>query len=374
MNILIVPDSFKDCLAASQVANAIERGLLKNNPQHNVRKIAIADGGEGSVEVLMQSCSGELVEVRVDDPLFRNINSSYAVLADSKTAVVEMAKASGLELLNDSERNPLYTTTYGTGELIKDALDIGYRKFICFIGGSATNDGGMGMAQALGVKFYDSSSIELKGIGAELINIKKIVIDDIDSRIAESEFLIACDVTNPLIGMYGATHTYAAQKGAHETVVDLLERGMCNYVKQLSRICNINVSSLEGAGAAGGLGAGMVVFLSGKLKRGVEIIIGELQLEKQFDWADVVIAGEGKIDGQTLNGKAPYEIAKRAKTYGCRTIGVAGVLGEGYEKLLGDVFDELVAIKKDSMSAEYSIVNAKELLSGIDFEKLLKNI
>ncbi len=372
MNILIVPDSFKDCLSASQVATAIEAGLLHKNPHLAIRKMAIADGGEGSVEVLMQSCSGELIDIVVNDPLFRPITASYALLAESQTAVIEMAKASGLELLTAEERNPLRTTTYGVGELIKDALDRGCRKFICFIGGSATNDGGMGMAQALGVKFYDAAQAELKGVGGELIDVDSISLDNIDPRIAESQFVIACDVTNPLVGKEGATYTYAAQKGADPAMMAQLEQGMENYAKQLSKIVSSNIGSLEGAGAAGGLGAGMVAFLSGKLERGIEIVMKELQLAKQLEWADVVITGEGRMDGQTLCGKAPFEVAKLARTYGCSVLGVAGVLGNGYEKLLEGGFDEIVALKNDTISAEYSIAHAEELLQGLAFKLLMQ--
>lgn len=368
MNIFIASDSFKDCLSALQVATAIEEGLLQKNPQLHIRKVAIADGGEGSVEVLMQSCSGKLIEVEVCDPLFRLIRSTYALLTDSQTAVIEMAKASGIELLTSEERNPLHTTTYGTGELIRDALDRGCRKFICFIGGSATNDGGMGMARALGVKFYDASMVELKGVGGELMRVNSIVLDTIDPRIAESEFIIACDVTNPLVGSTGATYTYGAQKGADPTMMELLEQGMVNYASHLSEICGETIDTLEGAGAAGGLGAGMVALLQGTLKRGIEIVMNELQLDKQFEWADVVITGEGRMDGQTLCGKAPYEVAKLAKSHGCSVIGVAGVLGANYEALLENGFDKIISLKTEQMSAAYSIAHAERLLkeAGLD--------
>jgi glycerate kinase len=361
MKILIAPDKFKGSLSAFEVADNIEKGILKVFPKAIVVKVPMADGGEGTVESLVDATGGKIIKTNVKDPLFRDIESFYGILGDGKTAVIEMAAASGLYLLKDYERNPMITTTYGTGQLIKDALDRGCRRFIIAIGGSATNDGGAGMATALGVKFYDKDGIEIGLGGGELSKIYSIDTSNIDDRLKECEFIVACDVANPLIGENGASRVYGPQKGATKEMVEVLDKNLEHYGKLLEKYFNKKIIDVPGSGAAGGLGAGLMAFLNAQLKNGIEIIIETLKLEEKIKEADIVISGEGKIDFQTAFGKTISGIAKLCKKHNKPLIVIAGTV-EDIENLYEIGVSSIFSIVEKPMSLEDAIKNAPTLL------------
>lgn len=361
VKILIAPDKFKESLSALKVADSIEKGILKVFPKAVIVKVPMADGGEGTVESLVDATGGKIIKTNVKDPLFRDIESFYGILGDGKTAVIEMAAASGLYLLKDYERNPMITTTYGTGQLIKDALDRGCRKFIIAIGGSATNDGGAGMATVLGVKFYDKDGIEIGLGGGELSKIYSIDTSNIDDRLKECEFIVACDVANPLIGENGASRVYGPQKGATKEMVEVLDKNLEHYGKLLEKYFNKKIIDVPGSGAAGGLGAGLMAFLNAQLKNGIEIIIETLKLEEKIKEADIVISGEGKIDFQTAFGKTISGIAKLCKKHNKPLIVIAGTV-EDIENLYEIGVSSIFSIVEKPMSLEDAIKNAPTLL------------
>lgn len=361
MKILIAPDKFKGSLSAFEVADNIEKGILKVFPKAIVVKVPMADGGEGTVESLVDATGGKIIKTNVKDPLFRDIESFYGILGDGKTAVIEMAAASGLYLLKDYERNPMITTTYGTGQLIKDALDRGCRRFIIAIGGSATNDGGAGMATVLGVKFYDKDGREIGLGGGELSKIYSIDTSNIDDRLKECEFIVACDVANPLIGENGASRVYGPQKGATKEMVEVLDKNLEHYGKLLEKYFNKKIIDVPGSGAAGGLGAGLMAFLNAQLKNGIEIIIETLKLEEKIKEADIVISGEGKIDFQTAFGKTISGIAKLCKKHNKPLIVIAGTV-EDIENLYEIGVSSIFSIVEKPMSLEDAIKNAPTLL------------
>ncbi|MEQ6359622.1 glycerate kinase [Thermoanaerobacter thermohydrosulfuricus] len=361
MKILIAPDKFKGSLSAFEVADSIEKGILKVFPKAVIEKVPMADGGEGTVESLVDATGGKIIKTNVKDPLFRDIESFYGILGDGKTAIIEMAAASGLYLLKDYERNPMITTTYGTGQLVKDALDRGCRKFIIAIGGSATNDGGAGMAMVLGVKFYDEDGREIGLGGGELSKIYSIDTSNLDDRLKECEFIVACDVANPLIGENGASRVYAPQKGATKEMVEVLDKNLEHYGKLLEKYFNKKIIDVPGSGAAGGLGAGLMAFLNAQLKSGIEIIIETLKLEEKIKEADIVISGEGKIDFQTAFGKTISGIAKLCKKHNKPLIVIAGTV-EDIEKLYEIGVSSVFSTMEKPMSLEDAIKNTSTLL------------
>lgn len=285
-------------------------------------------------------------------------------MGDGVTAVIEMAAASGLPLLTPEERNPLKTTTYGTGELIKDALNRACQKLIIGLGGSATNDGGCGMAQALGVRFYDEKGNKIgKGMGGgELLNIHSVDISGLDNRIKNAVFMAACDVDNPLFGENGAPAVYGPQKGASENDVKTLDKGLSHFAKIVKQQFNIDIKDVPGAGAAGGLGAGVMIFLNAQLQRGIDIAIETTQLSEKMSGTGLVITGEGKIDFQTAFGKTPFGVAQIAKKKNIPVIAIAGSLGEGYQTLFAKGFDEIFSITSESVSLKEAMENAAPLL------------
>nr|WP_218623503.1 glycerate kinase [Thermoanaerobacter sp. CM-CNRG TB177] len=361
VKILIAPDKFKESLSALKVADSIEKGILKVFPKAVIEKVPMADGGEGTVESLVDATGGKIIKTNVKDPLFRDIESFYGILGDGKTAVIEMAAASGLYLLKDYERNPMITTTYGTGQLIKDALDRGCRKFIIAIGGSATNDGGAGMATALGVKFYDKDGREIGLGGGALSKIYSIDTSNLDDRLKECRFIVACDVANPLIGENGASRVYGPQKGATKEMVEVLDKNLEHYGKLLEKYFNKKIIDVPGSGAAGGLGAGLMAFLNAQLKSGIEIITETLKLEEKIKEADIVISGEGKIDFQTAFGKTISGIAKLCKKHNKPLIVIAGTV-EDIEKLYEIGVSSVFSTMEKPMFLEDAIKNAPTLL------------
>jgi len=330
MNILIAIDSFKGSLSTIELSNAIEQGIKEVSLDYCIKKTPIADGGEGTYQTLVDGLGGKLVEVNVKDPLFNNIISEYGILKDN-TAVIEMASSSGLPLVPEHLQNPLNTTTYGVGEMIKDAIKKGCRNFIIGIGGSATNDGGIGMLNALGYKFLDQDNNELPAVGKSLPLIKTIDDNSKLQILNECNFLIACDVDNPFYGPKGAAHVYGPQKGASKEDVIYLDNGLKSFAKVITDKYDVEIDNLSGAGAAGGLGGGFSAFLNATLKPGVDIIFEKLEIESLIKDADIIFTGEGRLDFQTVMGKAPIGVAKLAKKYNKTVIALAGsVTDEAY--------------------------------------------
>lgn len=328
MKIIVAPDSFKGSLTAVEVSDAIEQGIREIFLEAEIVKIPMADGGDGTVQCLVNATGGEILRKKVTGPLGDEVLASYGILGDKKTAVIEMAEASGLTLVPENKRNPLITTTYGTGQLIKAALDQGCRKMIIGIGGSATNDGGAGMVQALGVKLLDREGKEIGFGGGELRKIFRIDTKYLDNRLSETEVLIASDVSNPLCGPKGAARIYGPQKGATPEIIKQLDESLAHFAEVIKRDLHKDIKDIPGAGAAGGLGAGLIAFLDAELKPGIEIIIEIVKLEQAIKDADLVITGEGKIDSQTIYGKAPIGVAKIAKKYNIPVIAVAAIIGD----------------------------------------------
>ncbi len=328
MKIVVAPDSFKGSLTAVEVSDAIEQGVREIFPEAEIVKIPMADGGDGTVQCLVNATGGEILREKVTGPLGDEVLASYGILGDKKTAVIEMAEASGLTLVPENKRNPLITTTYGTGQLIKAALDQGCRKMIIGIGGSATNDGGAGMVQALGVKLLDQEGKEIGFGGGELKKVFRIDTKYLDNRLSETKVLIASDVSNPLCGPKGASKIYGPQKGATPEIIEELDESLAYFAEIIKRDLNKDIKDIPGAGAAGGLGAGLMAFLDAELRPGIEIIIEIVKLEQAIKDADLVITGEGKIDSQTIYGKAPIGVAKIAKKYNIPVIAVAAIIGD----------------------------------------------
>ncbi|HAQ08412.1 MAG TPA: glycerate kinase [Bacillus bacterium] len=324
MRIVIAPDSFKESLTALEVASAIEKGMQKILPEASFVKIPMADGGEGTVQSLVDATGGKIIPKTVTGPLGEQVEAFFGISGDEKTAVIEMAAASGLHHVPVEQRNPLITTTRGTGELISAALDYGVDHIIIGIGGSATNDGGAGMARALGIKLLDENGLEIGEGGGSLGSISSIDMKHIDQRLSSVKIEVACDVDNPLTGPTGASAIFGPQKGATPEMVKFLDQSLHHFARIISKDLEKDIEHVSGAGAAGGLGGGLLAFLSAELKRGVEIVLDATRLEEQARDADLVITGEGKIDGQTIFGKTPIGVAKTAKKHNVPVIAIAG--------------------------------------------------
>lgn len=362
MKIVVACDSYKGSLSSMDVAHCIERGVLKYNKDFEVVKVPMADGGEGTVEALVESTGGRYENIIVRDPLFREVEAMYGISGDGKTAFIEMAEASGLTLLSAEERNPYVTSSYGTGQLICDALYKGCRKLIIGLGGSATNDGGVGMLRALGVRFLDAHGNELKEGGIYLSKIHTIKTENIIPTLKECDIRIACDVDNTLSGPNGASYVFGPQKGATEEMVSKLDEALLHYAKIIKQTTGIDVNKIKGSGAAGGIGAGFLGFTHAKLEKGVDIIIAETNLEKQLKGAQLVITGEGKMDYQTRFGKTPYGVAKKAKELGIPVIAIAGAIGDKTDSLYNYGFDSIFSIIDKPMTLEQSIEDTGALI------------
>jgi glycerate kinase len=362
VHVVVAPDSYKGSLSAIDVANAMERGIISIFPDAKVIKVPIADGGEGTVEALVTATGGCMMYNKVMGPLENTVEACWGILGDNETAVIEMAAASGLPLISKEKRNPRITTTYGTGQLIKAALDQGIRKLVIGIGGSATNDGGVGMAKALGVKFLDGSKNELPNGGAALKRLVEIDIRGIDPRIAETTILVACDVDNPLCGPRGASAVYGPQKGATPAMVEELDQVLKHYGEIAKQATKRDVAEVPGAGAAGGLGAGLMFFTSSQLRPGVEIVLEATNFEEKVKQADFVITGEGCTDFQTAHGKAPVGVAKIAQKYNAPTLCLSGGLGRGSEDVLQQGIGGLMSIVPRPMTLDECMDCAEELV------------
>ena len=373
MKIIVAPDSYKGSLSAKEVADAIEKGLKKVDETIEVVKVPMADGGEGTVQSLVDASNGKLVTLKVMDPLMREIDSFYGILGDGTTAVMEMAAASGLPLIKKEEKNPWKTTTFGTGQLIKHALDMGCRSIIMGIGGSATNDGGCGMAMALGVKFLDKEGNEVGFGGGSLGLIHSIDVSGLDERIKECTIVAACDVDNPLVGLKGASHIFGPQKGADTEMVLALDKNLQHYGKLVEEALGVSLLNYPGAGAAGGLGGGLLAFLGASLKSGIDIVIDTTKLEEIMKGADLVITGEGMIDYQTLHGKTPYGVARAASKQNIPVIAIAGGIGNNIEVLYDHGFTSIFSIVDKPMTLDEAIENCDALLQSVA-ERVLRTV
>lgn len=362
MKVLIATDSFKDSLSAGKAADALKIGFIKGAPRAEVSVLPMADGGEGTVQSLIDATGGKIIELEVMDPLMRPTRSFYGIAGDDKTAIIEMAAASGLEKLKESERNPWYTTTFGTGQLIADALEKGCRRILVGIGGSATNDGGSGMAEALGVGFRNSAQHSLEKGGGALADIAEIDLSGIHPLVSDSEFIVACDVGNPLCGPEGASAVYGPQKGADPEMVQRLDRNLEHFSGLIAAKLGKDVGLIPGSGAAGGLGAGLIAFLGATLMNGFDMVAQMAGLEERIKEADLVITGEGKIDSQTRFGKTPFGVAMLAKKYNKPVIAVGGKIDSGAEILYDHGINAIYPISDGPISLEQSVSRAAELL------------
>ena len=355
MKIVIAPDSFKESLTALEVADAIEQGFKKFYPHADYVRIPMADGGEGTVQSLVDALKGKVVEQNVTAPLGNKIQAFFGISGDNQTAVIEMAAASGLHLVSPAQRNPLKTTSFGTGELIKAALDLGVKKIILGIGGSATNDAGAGMLQALGVQFLDANNQQI-GLGGENLSlISKIDLSKLDSRLQQVEILVACDVDNPLCGEKGASAVFGPQKGATPEIVQQLDRALFHFSDIVQQDLDLNIREQAGAGAAGGMGGGLLLLPNVQLKAGVQIIIDAVNLNEQIKDADLVITGEGRMDSQTVHGKTPIGVAKAAKLFNKPVIAIVGSLKDDYEVVYEHGIDAVFPIIRQLKSLDETL-------------------
>lgn len=371
MNFIFASDSFKGSLSSESIGQILENELKKAMTEASSKTFLIADGGEGTLEAFLCKEGAVRIEATVCDPLFRKIKSSYVVFG--KTAVIALSEASGLPLLKKEEQNPLNTTTYGTGELILDALSRGYRDIVVAIGGSATNDGGIGCMSALGVKFLDENGKIIHVVGKNLEKIAKIDTSSLVSCAKEATFTVMCDVTNPLTGENGATYVYGPQKGASKEALCLLESGMKNYASVIKRDLGIDTSEIVGGGAAGGIGAALSVFLGAKMTSGIETLLNLVDFDSYVQNCDYVISGEGRIDHQSACGKVIYGIGKRCQKYGVKLICIAGCLGDGYEKAYDIGVDKIYTLVGNDVSIDEAINNAEKIYT-LRARELFSNI
>lgn len=365
MKIVVAPDSFKGSLSAKEVGDNIEIGIKRVLPLAEIVKVPMADGGEGTVESLIDGSGGQIINISVKDPLMRDIDSFYGILGDGKTAIIEMATASGLPLLDPKERNPLNTSTYGTGELVLDAINRGCKRIIIGLGGSATNDGGVGFLSALGIKFKDSMGNEIKPVGGELDKLSQIDISSMDERIKSTQFIAACDVDNPLVGERGASAIFGPQKGADEKMVSILDANLNHYGDVIFATLGIDIKQEKGAGAAGGLGGGILAFLNVELKGGIDIVIDITGLEDKIKGADLIITGEGMMDYQTKFGKTPYGVCILGNKNNIPVVAIAGGLGREYKSLYELGFKSIFSIVDKPMSLENAIKDSKILVQDV---------
>lgn len=371
MKIVIAPDSFKESMTAAEVCAAVEAGFQKVFGDIEYVHVPVGDGGEGTVQSVVDATDGRIVEVTATGPLAEKVDAFYGLTGDGKTAVIEMAAASGLHLVPREQRNPLVTTTRGTGELILDALDKKVERIVLGLGGSATNDGGAGMASALGVKFLDVNGEKLRPGGEALGELLTIDASDMDPRLKSIKVDVACDVTNPLTGPLGASAVFGPQKGATPEMVGVLDASLKRYAEVVERNLGLQVDELPGAGAAGGLGAGVVAFLDGKLQSGIDLVLDVIGFEKAVRDADLVITGEGRIDSQTVHGKAPVGVAKRAKavTPDVPVVAIAGSIGPDYEAVFEHGIDAVFSVVNGVVTLEEALANG-----SVNVEKTAENI
>src|SRR3989475_7257993 len=363
MRILIAPQSLKGSLTAAEAGQAIATGAKSVFPEAEITIIPVADGGEGTVQALVDATSGSLVQRTVTGPLGTPVAAFFGLLGDGHTAAIEMAACAGLPLVPPDQRDPRITTTYGVGELIREALDAGCRHFIIGIGGSATNDGGAGMAQALGAALLTDDGKAIKRGGAALATLSRISLDTLDPRLQQCTVQVACDVTNPLCGPTGASAVYGPQKGATPEIVEALDSALYHYAHIIEQDLGLYVREIPGSGAAGGLGAGLIAFLHATLRPGAQIVFEAVHLEERIRTADLVITAEGQIDAQTAYGKSVGSVAEIAKRYGLPVLALAGSLGDNYRVVYELGVDAVAVLPSGPMSLAYAMKNAAQLIS-----------
>jgi glycerate kinase len=369
LTILLAPDSFKESMTAKEVCEAMERGIKKVNENIKCIHVPMADGGEGTMQSLVDATGGEVYKLKVVGPLGNEIEAEYGILGDRETAILEMASASGIHLVPLEKRNPLITTTYGTGQLIKACLDHGVKKLLIGIGGSSTNDGGIGVVQALGGKLLDREGKELGFGGGELDKLATIDLTGFDTRVKDVIVEVACDVNNPLCGDRGASNVFGPQKGATSKIIEVLDGNLRHYASVIREQLGKDILDVPGSGAAGGLGAGLMAFLNGTLKKGIEMVIEYAGLEEKVKCADIVWTGEGSIDFQTKYGKTPLGVAIVAKKYDKPVIAFAGRVGQDIEVLYDNGIDSIFSIIKELTTLEEALIKGKE-----NMEKTAENI
>ena len=364
MKIVIAPQAFKGSISALDAATAASKGIKRVFPLAEIVSVPVADGGDGTLETLIEGSGGNIHEIEVMGPLGERRPAEWGAMGDGVTAVIEMARTSGLALLAEEERNPLITTTYGLGEAMRQAMDAGYRRFIIGIGGSATNDAGAGMAQALGVRLLDSSGNDLDFGGASLARLSRIEMAGLHSKVEECEFLVACDVNNPLTGPTGASAIYGPQKGATQEMIAELDAALSHFAEVVKRDIGAEIGDVPGSGAAGGLGGGLIAFVGGQLRAGVDIVLDTVGLDDYLTGCDLVITGEGSMDHSTIYNKAPVGVAGRAKKLGIPVVGISGSLGAGFQDVHEYGIDALTAITAGPMSLDEASERAAELITN----------
>ena len=382
MRIVIAPQSLKGSLTAAEAGAAIAEGVRAVYPEAECVIVPVADGGEGTVQALVDATGGEIVLQTVTGPLGEPVEAFYGLLGSGDTAAIEMAACAGLPLVPPERRDPRITTTYGVGELILAALERGCHHFIIGIGGSATNDGGAGLAQALGALLQTGENADIARGGAALATLAQISLSSLDSRLANCQFEVACDVNNPLCGPTGATAVYGPQKGATPEMVAQLDMALAHYAEIIERDLGLSVKDIPGAGAAGGLGAGLIAFLHATLRPGSQIVLEAVHLEEQLAGADLVITAEGQLDAQTAYGKSVGAVAALAKQYHLSVLALAGSLGEQYRSVYALGVDAVAVLPSGPMSLDYAMANAAALTSDtteralrlLDTGKTLRNV
>ncbi|MGR3976359.1 glycerate kinase [Acinetobacter sp. 1207_04] len=372
---LLAPDSFKESMTAEQACAAMQRGIVKALPDAQFIYVPMADGGEGTVDALVAARNGRKVELDVSGPFIQQkVQSYFGLIENDQTAVIEMALANGIHLIESSQRNPLLTSTLGTGEIIKVALELGVSKIIIGLGGSVTNDAGAGMAQALGVKFLDENGQAVQVGGGQLDQIQSIDLSQLDPRLKSTEIVIASDVNNPLCGENGASHVFAPQKGATSEMVDVLDQNLSHFANLVKQQLNLDIAHVQGTGAAGGLGFGLMAFAGAKIRSGVEIVIEETGLSEKIAQADYVFTGEGGIDFQTKFGKTPFGVAQVAKRFNKPVIAFAGYVGKGIEELYDEGFTAIFGIVDGACDLQTALKNGEKNLERccVNVVKVLK--
>lgn len=362
MKVVVAPDSFKGSLTAKQVSEAIRAGIRRADPHADIVAKPMADGGEGTLQCLVDATDGKIMTATVKDPLGRPVAAEFGILGDGVTCVIELAASSGLYLISKAERNPLRTTTYGFGQLIVAGLDLGCRRFILGLGGSATNDGGAGMLQALGYRLLDQADQPLPFGGGELSRLSRIDCSQKDKRHAECQFVIACDVTNPFVGPNGASHVFGPQKGATPEMALALDEHLRHFADVMEKSRGIAIHDLPGTGAAGGVAGALLAFLGGELRAGIQIVMETTRLACAMQGADLVITGEGQVDAQTARGKTPCGVAQLAQQFGIPVIVLAGSIGEGIEALYEKGVTAVVSIANRPMTLDESMRDSAALL------------
>ena len=363
MKIVVAPQAFKGSISALDAAYAMREGVLRVVPDAEAVMVPVADGGDGTLETLIEGSNGRIHEIEVTGPLGERRVAEWGAMGDGATAVLEMARTSGLALVPEERRNPLVATTYGLGEAMRHAMGSGYRRFIVGIGGSATNDAGAGMAQALGVRLLDESGNELAHGGAALAKLHRIDMSSLDEVVKQCEFLVACDVNNPLTGPTGASAIYGPQKGATPEMIEELDTALSHFADVVVRDIGVEVRDVAGAGAAGGLGGGLIAFVGGQLRAGVDIVLDTVGLDDYLTDCNLVITGEGSMDHSTIYNKAPVGVAARAKRLGIPVVGISGSLGSGFQDVHEYGIDGLSAITPGPMTLDEASLRAGELIA-----------